>query len=203
MRGDEALSLISVRLPEADMPVARRRLTALAARLGKWAQMLSISNGWIRYRVSLGESLGEAITRFERRLSARGLTAFDPKDEIQRNRAIRACLEASLEDLQKDELDRLGELAILPEGRSVPVAAIEALWNETGRLNAEETDDLVRGFHRLSLLQNLDLRVGTLRLHDNMIWYLCDKIGAAGCRAAHAAMIRAIRVRCDSEAGCR
>src|SRR5262249_55185747 len=48
----------------------------------------------------------------------------------------------------------------------------------------------------LSLLQSLDLGARTLRLHDNIIWYLRDKIGAEGCRAAHAAMVQAIGVGC-------
>src|SRR6516165_2393491 len=199
MRGEEALSLISVKLPEANTSIARRRLTALAGRLGNWAQMLSIANGWIRGRVSLRETVGDAIAKFERRLSARGLTAFDPKDETQRNRAIPACLEASLEDLQKDDLNRLSELAILPEDQSVPLAAIEALWRETGDLDVDETEDLVQRLHRLSLLQNLDLGVRALRLHDNMIWYLRDKIGAAACRGTHNAMIRATRAHCDNQ----
>ena len=30
-----------------------------------------------------------------------------------------------------------------------------------------------------------------------MIWYLRDRIGAEGCRATHAAMVRSIRTRCD------
>src|ERR1700730_13875566 len=64
MRAAEALSLISANLPGAATPAARIRLTALADRLGNWAQMLAITNGWMRVRVSLGETLGDAIARF-------------------------------------------------------------------------------------------------------------------------------------------
>jgi hypothetical protein len=68
MRAAEALNLISANLPEADRPAIRIRLAALADRLGNWAQMLAIANGWMRTRVSLGESFGDTIARFEQRL---------------------------------------------------------------------------------------------------------------------------------------
>jgi hypothetical protein len=53
-----------------------------------------------------------------------------------------------------------------------------------------------KGEHR-ARLQSLDLGARTLRLHDNIIWYLRDKIGAEGCRAAHAVMAQAIGARCS------
>ena len=109
MRAEEALSLISLNLPGAKAPVARHRLAELADRLGAWALMLSIANGWLRGRIATGEELGSAVARFMRRLTTRGLTAFDPKDETQRNRAIRACVETSLEDLTDDELLQPGQ----------------------------------------------------------------------------------------------
>jgi hypothetical protein len=78
MRPVEALSLISANLPAAGTPAARARLAGLAKRLGNWAQMLSIANGWIHDRVIAEEPLGDAIDRFEQRLKKRGLTAFAP-----------------------------------------------------------------------------------------------------------------------------
>jgi hypothetical protein len=116
---------------------------------------------------------------------------------MQRNRAIHSCIEASLEDREEGELARLGELAILPEDENIPLAVIEALWAESGSLDEDETDDLVRRFDSLSLLQTLDLGGRTLRLHDNMMWYLRDRIGPEGCRAAHQAMIRGLGTACN------
>jgi WD40 repeat protein len=195
MRDAEALSLIAAGLPHD--ATTRGRLAALADRLGNWAQMLGIANGWLRERVAQGEALGGAIARFERRLATRGLTGFDPKDEQQRNRAIRACVEASLEDLAPDELVRFGELAALPEDEAVPLDVVAALWREAGGLDADDADDLVGRLHGRSLLQSLDRSTGIMRLHDNMVWYLRDRIGAEGCRAVHAAMVRALHARCD------
>ena len=78
----------------------------------------------------------------------------------------------------------------------MPLAVIEALWTETGGLDEDDAEDLVRRLGGLSLLQSLDLGRRTLRLHDNMLWYLRDKLGADGLKAAHAAMVRAIRAKC-------
>ncbi len=199
MRDAEGLELISRHLPVADATAAQSRLAPLVDRLGGWAQMLGIANGWIRERLATGEPLATAIEKFERRLSARGLTGFDPKDKTQRNRAIGVCLEASIEDLRKEELDRFGELAVLPEDESIPLRIGEALWHATGGFDAYEAEDLIQQLNRLSLLQELNLGTRTLRLHDNTMWYLRERIGAEGCRLANAAMVHALRTHCEAK----
>ena len=60
MRAADALSLISANLTVAANPLAQRRLAGLAERLGHWAQMLAIANGWICDRVAAGEPLVRA-----------------------------------------------------------------------------------------------------------------------------------------------
>jgi hypothetical protein len=185
MQEAEALRLISASLAGANKAATRVRLAALADRLGNWAQMLGIANGWMRERVVQGEPLATAVARFEQRLAARGLTGFDPGNERQRNRAIHACVEASLEDLAQDELARFGELAILPEDESVPLGVVEALWHATGGLDTDETDDLVRRLYGLSLLQGLDLgsaHVAAARQHD-LVPARQDRRGGLPCRA--------------------
>jgi WD40 repeat protein len=196
MRAAEAARLITTNLPVVGEPGTAARLANLAVRLGNWAQMLAIANGWLCDRVGRRERLVDAIARFERRLAKDGPFVFDPKDETQRNRAIRLCIVASVEDLDAAEAMRFGELAILPEDENVPLSVIEALWAETGEVDEDGTDDLVRRLDALSLLQSLDLGARTLRVHDNIIWYLRDKIGAEGCRAAHAALVQAMEARC-------
>src|SRR5206468_8033866 len=138
--------LIGTALPGANDPATARRLAALTTRLGNWAQMLAIANAWLRGRVQHGEPLADSITRFEQRLARTGPFAFDPKNETDRNKAIRRCIEASTEDLDPAETARFTELAILPEDEDVPLAILEALWAETGNLAEDETEDLI---HRL------------------------------------------------------
>jgi hypothetical protein len=96
MRAAGALELLATGLlVETDL-ATRLRLSRLAERLGHWAQMLAIANGWLRGWIAHRATLGDAVEEFERRLDKGGLTDFDPKDEKQRNRAIRVCLEAAL-----------------------------------------------------------------------------------------------------------
>ncbi len=197
MRAADAASLLSARLPGAAEPASALRLAALAKRLGYWAQMLAIANGWLRDRVARGESLLDAIARFERRLDRDGPFVFDPRNETRRTKAIRLCIEASVQDLAGDEATRFAELAVLPEDEDVPLAVIEALWAQTGGLDEDDAEDLVMRLDGLSLLQSLNLGRRTLRLHDNMLWYLGDRLGTEGLQAAHAAMVRAISAKCD------
>jgi len=194
----EAAILIATGLPVTADPGARLRLSVLSGHLGNWAQMLSIANGWLRGRVARGESLPDAIVRFETRLEKGGLSAFDPKNETQRDKAIHLYVEASLADLDLSECARFAELAVLPEDQDVPLTTINDLWAETGGLDADETDDLVDRLAGLSLLQDLDLGRRTLRLHDNIAWYLLDRIGSDACRTAHAAMVRALSKSCGA-----
>ena len=155
-------------------------------------QALSIANRWIYDRVADGEALAEAIQNYEERLQELGLTGFDPEDAEQRDKAIGICIEASLTELGDSKRARFSELAVLPEDENVPLNAIEDLWAETAGFNKFKTDDLVRRLNGLSLLQNLDLGTKTLRLHDNMTWYLRSRTGPDGTRAAHATMVKAL-----------
>jgi hypothetical protein len=196
MRAAEAANLICAGLPGATNPAVTVRLGALAGHLGHWAQMLAIANGWLRERVRQHEPLSQAIDRFERRLAKDGPFVFDPKNETQRNRAIRLCIEASTRELDAGDAERFAELAVLPEDEDVPLDIVGALWAETGGLDEDAADDLVRRLDALSLLQSLDLGRRTVRLHDNILWYLRDRLGAARLKAAHAAMVQALRAKC-------
>ncbi len=199
MRAGEAAGLICAGLLRATDPAVAVRLAALTGHLGHWAQMLAIANGWLRERVRQHEPLSKAIDRFERRLAKDGPFVFDPKNETQRNKAIRLCIEASTLELDAGEAERFAELAVLPEDEDVPLDIVGALWAETGGLDEDAADDLVRRLDALSLLQSLDLGGRTLRLHDNILWYLRDRLGAERLKAAHAAMVRALRARCGGE----
>jgi hypothetical protein len=197
MRAAEAVSLISMNLPMAGEPGGRARFSALAERRGNWAQMLSVANGWVRDRVKKGERVADSIARFEQRLAKDGPFVFNAKDETQRNRAIRLCIDASVEDLDASEASRFGDLAVLPEDERVPLGTVEVLWAETGQLDKGDTDDLLGRLDDLSLLQRLDLGGRTLRLHDNILWYLRDRVGADRCRAVHNRMVAALGKQCD------
>ncbi len=196
MRTAESFQMLAAHLPGANDPATRGKLTALADRLGHWAQMLRIANAWLRKRTESAEPLPRAIDRFDILLTKKGLTAFDPKDSTQRDKAISACLEPSLEEL-RDDLARFCELAILPEDEDVPLEIIANLWRQTAVLDPDDSEELFSRFESLSLLQSLDLNARTLSMHDNTLWYLRDRVGSEGRRRIHDAMVKALLDNCN------
>ena len=83
MHPAEAAGLIAKNLPAAE-PGAAVMLPALADRLGNWAQMLAIANGWLRVSVEQGERLTNSIARYERRLARDGPFKLDAEIEGRR-----------------------------------------------------------------------------------------------------------------------
>ena len=62
MKGDEARELLSSSLPKEEVLAQYKALSDLAGRLGEWAQLLKLVNGFLRERVNEGgERLREAI----------------------------------------------------------------------------------------------------------------------------------------------
>ena len=62
MKGGEARGLLSGDCPKPQVLDQTRELDRLAGRLGEWAQLLKLVNGFLRDRVSdAGEPLREAI----------------------------------------------------------------------------------------------------------------------------------------------
>src|SRR5208337_4677289 len=89
MKGDEARELLSSSLPKEEGLAQYKALSELAARLGEWAQLLKLVNGFLRDRVVNGrQPVSEAIAGVNKRLDVRGLVAFDPRDETDRSKAV-------------------------------------------------------------------------------------------------------------------
>jgi hypothetical protein len=118
MQAGEALKLLSAGLPDDQVARERANLTKLAARLGEWAQLLKIVNGFLRDRVAkANEPLSSAIANANNRLDAKGLGVFDPRDESDRAKSIVRTVEVSLDLLPETERARFGELGGGPDIR--------------------------------------------------------------------------------------
>jgi WD40 repeat protein len=175
MQGEEAVALLAQGLPAEQCGAERVPLSTLAARLGEWPLQLTLVNGFLRDRVIRGHRpLAQAIADVNRRLEARGLTAFDAKNDAARHQAVDQTLGVSLELLGPDEQARFRELAVFPEDTDVPVGICAKLWSETGGLDEIDTEDLLQKLAGHSLLLRLDLDVRTFRLHDVVRHYLVD-----------------------------
>ena len=126
MRGGEALALLAAGLPPDQVAVQSRDLNKLAARLGEWALLLRLVNGSLRTRVEKGKSLATAIANMNRKLDAKGFTAFDASRQGARAGAVARTIGASLELLDeasriKSARARFCELAVFPEDADVPI----------------------------------------------------------------------------------
>ncbi len=178
MQAGEAPRLLAVGLPPDDASREGQSLAKLAARLGKWAQLLKIANGFLRDRVvNARQPLSEAIAGVNKRLDVKGLVAFDPRDETDRSKAIARTLGVSLDLLSEPERLRFGELAVFPEDANIPIGVAVGLWAATGGFEDFETEDLLSRLFDLSLFLNLDLGQRFFRLHDTVRHFLRDRAG--------------------------
>jgi hypothetical protein len=186
MRGEEARDLLSSSLPNEEVVAQSQALSDLAGRLGEWAQLLKIVNGFLRDRmVNARQPLPDAIAGVNKRLDAKGLVAFDPRDEIDRTKAVARTIGVSLELLTEPERSRFAELGVFPEDVEIPIGIAERWWAATGSLEDFESEDLLSRFFDLSLLHSLDLGERTFRLHDTVRHFLRDQAGKEGLVAQH------------------
>lgn len=181
MRKEEAVSLLSNGFEGHNAPRFRREFSALASRLGSWAQLLKIINSFLHNRVTRAhEPLGQALAAVDERLSTSGLRTFDARSDADRTKTIAYTIEVSLTLLDADGRARFGELAIFPEDADIPIGIIARLWRLTAHLDVHATEDLLSELGGLSLLQNLDFTSRTARLHDNIRRFLRERVGHAG-----------------------
>ena len=109
----------------------------------------------------------DALAYAERAIAQRGIaTAFPPDDRESRRRTAWGTLEVSLEQLGADERARFAELAVFVEDAEIPTSVAIGLWRQTAALDPLDGEDLLARLAELSLLSELDLGRGVLRLHD-------------------------------------
>ena len=193
MSDEEARALLAYGLPEADTRAQAAELRRLAARLGEWAQLLKLVNGFLRDRVvKARQPLAQAVAGVNKRLDDKGLVAFDSRNPEDRTKAVARTIRVSVELLDEAGHARFGELGIFPKDADVPIGIVARLWGETGGLDEVETEDLLIELYGLSLLLGLDLDRRTLRFHDTVRQYLQDEAGAEGLKAQHQRLIRSM-----------
>lgn len=174
MAEQEAVLTLAAGLPLTDRP----RLTALAGKLGYWPVLLQLTNRSLRYRILRQKTPAlEALDTVNRELDQKGVVAFDPAHHVsQRDQAVAATVDASLEMLDPSERQRFAELAIFPQEVALPLARAAQLWELTAGLTAEQSAELIASrIEPLSLL-TYDGTSKTLRLHDVLRSYVYGKL---------------------------
>lgn len=196
MRSDEAFLLLAWGLPEEEAKAQAAGLNALAGKLGEWAQLLKLVNGFLRDGVAKKQPLKQAIDGVNLRLAEKGFTAFDAANPEDRTKAVAKTLGVSLDLLAEENPDapaRFAELAVFPEDVDVPIAIVARFWAKTGSLDEIDTENLLRRLHSLSLLLSLDLDQRSFRFHDTVRNFLQDQAGRTALAAQHMMLLRAMR----------
>jgi NB-ARC domain/TIR domain/APAF-1 helical domain/WD domain, G-beta repeat len=193
MTGHEALELLSHGLPEDQVLVGSKDLIELARRLGEWAQLLKLVNGFLRERViDSRELLRDAIEDANGRLTEEGLATFDADDDDDRTQTVARTINLSLRLLDDKQRARFAELAVFPEDADIPIGIVARLWQETAGLSESRTKDLLVKLYGLSLLLTLDLNERNLRFHDTTRRFLQDQAGEEGLVASHKQLLSAL-----------
>jgi hypothetical protein len=174
MQATDARELLGAGLPAGQ----DARLLRLVSQLGYWPVLLRLANRTLRQRIGRQKMpIAKALDAVERDLARKGVLAFDPaRDALERDQAVAATVEASLELLDADERQRYAELVIFPQDVPIPLASAAELWQITAGLDATEAEELVSSrLEPLSLL-DYDAGSGTLRVHDVLRSYLSLKL---------------------------
>ncbi len=192
MQDPEALALLAGGLPQEEIATQRDQLGKLAARLGEWALLLKLVNGFLRDRVTKKQPLAQAIAGVNQRLDEKGLLAFDARDEVDRTNAVARTIGVSLDLLDNARRARFGELAAFPEDADIPIGIVGQLWADTGGFDAADTEDFLNELYDLSLLLGLDFDQRTARLHDTVRHFLQGQTGKQGLVGQHKRLLQSL-----------
>jgi len=154
------------------------RLITLAEQLGGWPVLLRLANRTLRQRVLRQKTpLDKALDAVAGDLQRRGVCAFDPvRDVAERDQAVAATVDASLELLDPDDRQRYAELAIFAQDVALPLSVVDQLWQITAGLDAGQAERLVGDRLAPLALVEYDGSASTLRLHDVLRSYLLGKL---------------------------
>jgi hypothetical protein len=169
MEEDDAKQLLAAGLQAGE----DARLLILARRLGYWPVLLRLANRTLRQRVRQKMTVSQALDAVERDLARKGVVALDvARDVSERDQAVAATVEASLELLLPAERQRYAELAIFPQDVPIPLGRAAELWRLSAGLEADPAEDLVATSLEPLSLVDYDGNSGLLRLHDVLRSYL-------------------------------
>jgi hypothetical protein len=161
--------------------------SGLLEETGQWPLLLQLANKILADQAKLGGDISPAAEDLLRQLRINGALAadeatgeanrqLDVSDPVQRNKAVRATIEASTGLLTTAEHARLAELAAFAEDEIIPLALITDLWHATARISRLVAGQLVT---RLADLALLSLAPGdeAITMHDVIRDYLRKGLG--------------------------
>jgi WD40 repeat protein len=175
MTESEGASLLTRGLPDAPSAMVQ----ALAKATGGWPLLQALVNGQVRKRIVRGETEMSALDWAARRLKEAGPAALDVNNPADRTNAVSATLQASLDLLDPQEIDRYIELAIFPQNVQVPLPVLTRYWHAAGGWDRERVDAFCDLLADSSLLADyrLDPPVPRIHIHDVIREWLIHRAG--------------------------
>ncbi|MGW9341504.1 NB-ARC domain-containing protein [Streptomyces albidoflavus] len=197
MTDDQARAVLTAGLNLTDGQVA-----ALLSVTGGWPLLLRLVNRLLAAETTTGLTTADACTQTLALLRAAGPTGadlgsgahtLDLDDPAEREKAVRATVEASVRLLSESagERRRLLELGVFAEDEVIPVELVCALWRESAGYEPVRSRALCRRLRDVALVGLTDS--GGLVLHDVIRDYLRAELGAEPLTAAHADLVAGVR----------
>ncbi|MFJ8748446.1 NB-ARC domain-containing protein [Streptomyces sp. NPDC102441] len=185
-----------------DLSLSGDQTAALLTATGGWPLLLRLVNRRLVAETATGLSLADSCAETLALLCAAGPAgadlgsdpeALDLDDPAQREKAVRATVEASVRLLSETsgERERLLELGTFAEDEVIPVELVCAMWRETAGYEPVRSRALCRRLRDVALIGLNDS--GGLLLHDVVRDYLRAELGPDRLTAAHAHLIAGAR----------
>ena len=199
MSGMQARALLSAGLPPLPAAVA----AGLLEETGRWPLLLRLVNKILADQAQLQPDITAAAEDLLGRLCRGGALQMDQltgaagqqldvSDPDQRQRAVRATIQASTSLLSVAEHERFAELAVFAEDETVPVTLITGLWQATGGLDRMATGALCARLANLALLTLMPGGDdGAITMHDVIRDFLREELGGDRLAQLHQVLLDA------------
>ena len=179
--------------------------------MGRWPLLLHLVNKFLTDQARAGRDITAAAEDLLGRLPHRGpqqldaLTGaseqqLDVSDPGQRNKTVRATIQASTTRLSPDERERFAELAVFAEDETIPVTLVASLWQATGGLDEMASRALCAQLEDLALVTLTPGSGGAVTMHDVIRDFLSAELGDARLAQLHEVLVDAVAAGVPSAA---
>ncbi|MFD7919825.1 NB-ARC domain-containing protein [Streptomyces sp. NPDC059740] len=163
---------------------------------GRWPLLLRLVNRLAARRIATGADPTAVAAEIMEQLRRSGPAAVDDPtlsveldDPRQRNKAVRATIEAAALLLPPGGYERFTELGVFAEDEYVPVSLVAGLWRVTASLSESATRDLCTVLARMSLVHLDPGGGGRLKLHDVIREFLRARLGGESLQRLNSVLI--------------
>ncbi len=184
MSPEQARALLTAGLP----PLQETVVAGLLAVTGRWPLLLRLVNKILADYAQMAAEVDTQGTALVHQLRAGGPAVVDEvlgEDQrtldvgqpSQRERAVRATIEASTGLLSGDDSERFAELSVFAEDEVIPFGLVAQLWRATAGLDELRVAQVVRRLAQLALVSQAGGPDGGVVLHDVIRDFLRANLG--------------------------